>query len=609
MFLASIVVFIVSIINFFYLKPPVVNWDEGTHALWGFKEWLALRSGNLHSFWQLSRNQFSYPPLGSWLIAFTNLPAEFSINLARFNSTLGFIAGGILLVLIARVLPTTSLVEDLPRRQSPSAAGPTPRKLTNFSVCHPRLYRLLNTKYFPLLLFLTSPAILFYSVTVFKESWGLALTLLTFYLYFVALSKKKLIYYLLTGTALTLLFFEKYNYAVLVGLVFGLEGVVEILFNGTNLTNWSNWLKRQLALFLPLALFASWWILTPDNKLSQFLDIMRSDWNPVTVGVGNSWQYLTFFVQSIRVSYTFSDVLFVVIIICYLLAIKDLRQKKIRVLWLFFTLNFVLGTLHSINLQDRYIYTAVPALFLIVGYELNGFWSFLACLRKDPKEGHPSSSSVKLQSRLRGSPRKTFCFPFSSSASFTMTTSLREPKNRNLLSAFITVLFVLLVLLDFLKLPTLLKSNASHMLLSALYNETDYHDTLFNYNKSDWPHHIIDSSKQETTEEVVDYILDNVDINKPINYMGWTADISPDWVELRRQTRIRQIGQIRQIPQGNYLVTIEVKPTSREYTYDYRRANSWQLPNIKEITQTNSDKLVTEKDFKELGVIVRIYSL
>ncbi len=623
---------LIGIVNFFYLKPPVVNWDEGTHALWGFKEWLALHNGNIIEFLNLTRLQFSYPPLGSWIIALVNLPSKFSLDLARFSSTLGFIVGGIFLVLIARVLSTGEQTKffaegvgsasrqlfsnSLRRQKSPTKVG-----ANDSSKIKKDWWLIPATSFISLFLFLTSPAILFYSVTVFKESWGTALTLLTLYLYFKANDKtvilgspkgdsrirlesdsgqasmtskqKQLFFHSLTGFSLTLLFFEKYNYAVLLGLVLGLEGVVEGVFNGTNLTNWANWFKRQLVLFLPFLLFASWWILTPDNKLPQFLDILRSDWNPVTLGAGNSWQYLTFFVQSIRASYTFSNVLFLLIAICYLLSLKDLWQKKIRVLWLFFTLNFVLGTLHAINLQDRYILTSVPALFLLVGYELPYLSS------------RASKASVAIYSRLR-LPRRPSIF---------FGTSRNDKKNNNHLtiqqfSNIFFVLFVLLVLFDLRNFPQYLKANATHMLLSAMYNETDYKDTLFDFNQNDWPKdskQLTGNGKQkETPEQVLDYLLNNVDITKPINYLGWTAEISPDWVELRRQMALRN-GQGNQSKKGNFLVTIEVKPSSRLYTYDYKRANLWQLGRIGEIRENWIDRLVKEKEFKELGVAVRIY--
>ncbi len=179
MFLIIILVVIVGVANFFYLLPPVINWDEGTHALWGFKEWLAWRGGDWHLFWQLSRAQFSYPPLGSWLIALTNLPFEFSLNLARFSSTLGFIAGGILLVLIAKTLSTGPVGRLVDRRFSAVSKDNSSK---TYQLRRPPPVNALST----LFLYVTSPAILFYSVTVFKESWGMALTLLTIYLYFRA---------------------------------------------------------------------------------------------------------------------------------------------------------------------------------------------------------------------------------------------------------------------------------------------------------------------------------------------------------------------------------------------------------------------------------------
>src|SRR3989344_8621506 len=95
---------VVGILNFFYLVTPVVNWDEGTHAIWGFRQWLALKDSNYAGFWEFTRQQFAYPPFGSWLIAFVNFPFEFSLLVSRFVSTIGFVLAAVLIYLIGRQL-------------------------------------------------------------------------------------------------------------------------------------------------------------------------------------------------------------------------------------------------------------------------------------------------------------------------------------------------------------------------------------------------------------------------------------------------------------------------------------------------------------------------
>lgn len=167
------------------------------------------------------------------------------------------------------------------------------------------------------------------------------------------------------------------------------------------------------------------------------------------------------------------------------------------------------------------------------------------------------------------------------------------------------------------------------MLLSPMYNESDYKDTLFDFNKSHWPGNIEVQRKtetqkgnifvsqkdsaflryQESPEGVIDYILDNVDITKPIEIIGATAEISLDWVELRRQLKKQNYKIYNNYNDyKNYIVTLEVKPASRLYTYDYRRANAWQLGKVREVEEMWGDKLLKEKDFRELGIVVRIYA-
>ncbi|MBI3980642.1 glycosyltransferase family 39 protein [Candidatus Microgenomates bacterium] len=540
----SLTAVLFGLLNFFYLVPPVVNWDEGTHAIWGFREWLALKDGNLVGFWEFARQQFAYPPLGSWLIALVNFPSEFSITLARFVSTLGFMAAGILIFSIGRQLNKNKF------------AG-------------------LSAFFF----FISSPIILFYSVVVFKEIWGVALSLLFVFFYFRAISQKNLLSYFLAGCSLALLFWEKYNYAGLVFLTLVLESIVEWVIVFANKKNFflaGKIFLRQLLLFSPLVIFAFWWILTPDNKLEWFLQIMRSDWNPVTVGLGGKLDYLLFYPNSLRVSYVFSEILFWLLLTGYLLSIRDLADKKIRLLFLLFTINLLLGTRHAVNLQDRYILTTVPGLFLLAGFELEKTWLFLRSKRK--------SKFVKY---------------------------------------VICVLFVISGIwmgYDLIKLPWFLKSNATHLLSSAMYEEADYHDTIFNFNKQDWPKGELFLRKNaQTSEQVIDYILDNVDVNKQTEIVGYMSEIAPDWVELRMALRRRKCAMSARPAGGynlqctnnkninNYLVTLEVKTTSRLYTYDYKRANSWAIPKIKEITENNKGNLLVEKDFQELGLIVRVY--
>lgn len=592
-----LVVFIGSA-NFLYLLPPVINWDEGTHAIWGFREWLALKDGNLSAFWHISRDQFAYPPLGSWLIAFINLPFEFSLNLTRFVSTVGFILGGVLLYLLIDIL----LSGNTTRAQnfSPASEQNDHLKIDTAKNLYPRrfyqklLTLILNSKYLILFLYLSSPAILFYSVTVFKESWGATLTLLVFYFYFQALSQKTARAYFCVSLGLVLLFFEKYNYAILVILTLGLEAVVElILLGGLGRLGWFGKIKKllikQTGIFLPILVFASWWILTPTNKWQWFLDIMRSDWNPVTVGIGDKWQYLLFFIQSIRTSYTFSNVLFLLILIGLFRAIGDIGVKKVRILLVFFIFNFVLGTIHWYNLQDRYIYTSIPILFLLVGYG----WSKIL---------------VKLTGPASARVARSYFDP-GEAGQKTWTTLALSPVT-------LFLVLTLFVLRDLLLFPSYLKANATHMLSSPMYNESDYHDTLLIYDYEKWPKLAYSKkliANSETSEGVIDYILDKTDINKPVEIVGYTAEISPDWVELRRAMRRREeLKNLRIKELKNYnkfLVAIEVRMTSRLYTYDYKRANAWQLGKIAEIERSYKDNKIEEKDFKELGVKVRIYGL
>lgn len=498
---------VVLLLFFFVAKPQLVCWDEGGYLWEGYQVSQALRAGDWQSFWQLSRSQFYYPFFQSWFLAFATLPFGYTVNTTR-------------LVSACLLLPTVVLVWLIGRQLDKKN----------------RLAAFLTTG-----LVLTSPLILYYYSTVMKEGIGLLLTLLCLWLYMMARERNKWPLFLLAGIACLILTLTKYNYGVLVLAVIVLESLLGF--------SWKN-----IILFLPVAAGLGWWF-SPPGYLKWFGEILQNKFQ-VNLDQTTILGHLLYYPLELAFSYLFSWPVLVFLVIGFVWALlKGWRNYKIRLLAIFFLLNFVLAERHMANNQARFIFTSVPVFFLVGSWGLINLW--------------PKARGFLLPVFLIGS---------------------------------------LVMLRDFVLLPQMIRPSGSHQVESAVFYEQDFRDiNRFNFSRSTWPK-IPPPADSEKIENVFQFILDNVDLSKIIRLIGPTNEISPGLFDYYIAKAREKRGIIpRQNAYREFIVAFEVELGSRFDIKDYRNFTGPVARAARLALENAGAVLLEEKEFPYLGLAVAIY--
>ena len=135
---------------------------------------------------------------------------------------------------------------------------------------------------------------------------------------------------------------------------------------------------------------------------------------------------------------------------------------------------------------------------------------------------------------------------------------------------------------DIFRLNQLIYSTAAYSLKSPIFNQSDYRDIFFIYDRNKWP-----QKKRLTFSEspanVVDWVLDRVDLNKPVNIIGQAAEIAPDYFNLEIARR-KDVGKFKIINgYSSFFVTIEIMEGKYLDNYDFRRFNSYTLPYVRDV--------------------------
>jgi len=317
--------------------------------------------------------------------------------------------------------------------------------------------------------------------------------------------------------------------------------------------------RENIGLFLPIILVASWWIFYPDNKLSWFISILENKFDR-SQGLSFTTKFL-FYPREITFSYFFSPILALFLFIGFIWALKSWRSFKIRTLALLFLFNFLLVQIHLSNLQGRFIFTTMPAFFILGSFGL-----------------------VKISSRV--------------------VKYLR--KNSFLIGFSLPLLLVgsLSLLVNLIKLPGKIKPTATHMMCSPLFYQTDYYLGLpYDFWPSNWPRQY---QEKEKIEDVMNFILKNIDYRRPVYLVGQLNELSPNlfslYLEMARFTK----PPIQEACCQEYWVTLEVKPNSIFNTEDYQMSNKFLEPEVW-ATKTNPQlRKITSKEFSSLGLEVTI---
>lgn len=346
-YLALLLILVIahSIFIYLYLILPQgpFCWDEAHRSVFSLMVAKSLLSGDLSMLWQLTNQQIYWPFLHSWASSIFLIIGGFSYPAARTMS-LTMNAGALITIyFIARKVAdrTRGGVGLL-------AAG----------------------------LFALSPIFTFFASTAMAESLGIFLSLLVLFSYLTAWQKASRRWYLLSGVFLALLFFTKYIYAIFFG--FGLFLFwISLLFKGGNLSERHKVLRMA---WLPLVTFGigmAFWLLGghAESKIGIILYRFQDTggWDYLKLGLINR---ILYYPAAFFWAYTFSPWIFLTYICGLVWGFFNWRDLKIRLLLLLFIANLVPMSL-SVNLQERFIATSVPCIFILTSLSLASFWNLV----------------------------------------------------------------------------------------------------------------------------------------------------------------------------------------------------------------------------------------
>ena len=506
-----------------YILMANVLWDEASFLLWGERIYESLRHGNSMDLIRLTREQFYYPPLQSWILAVPLYLVGYSVFNARLVSLFFYILGSLLSFFIARNLE---------------------KKRNNL------------TGLFASMFFISSPMMIFFSTLAMKEMMGAVFSCFCIYLYFKIREENNILFSFSVSIILILLFFIKYNFGVIMAFIL----IIETLISFFSLKNKFILLRNQIIIFTPFLIIIGYWIFYPDNKLASFISILKNPWS-VTLGMGKLIDYLLYYPRSIFYMYSFSNVLGAHFLASLILVLLWWKNYKVRVLWLYVSVNIFLGTVHFQNMQERFIFLAIPFLFIISAFLLEKIFYMV--------------------------------FHFRSSA-FIFGAGLG-----------LIILFFGKVFLDLPKIPGFVYSMGSYTMRSPVFNEKGYKNKLFNYDLKTWEYKT-PAGNFEKPIDVVDFVSSKIDLSKPIRVIGGFNELAPDYFEMYFNLR-RPEGGINKLSYSSFIVTLEVLPTSSFYTMDYQKQNLWQIGEIRKIEADLSLRLIAKKDFTKMGVVVKVF--
>lgn len=306
------------------------GWDEAYRANPSLAIERDILRGDIGAFIEDSNRQMFYPPGSSWIIGLLFIIFGESAIAARL---MGLVFYGASVVLIY-MLTKTVTKKDTPLNLVPSV------------------------------LLATSPFILLFAALSMLETAGMFFTILIFYLYSKALETGNARLYFLTGLAGATAFMVKYNYGItpMAALLLA-EGFAKMKVSELNPKNFAKnvFTKNNLIMFLTMAVICAIW-LSSIVKLLEF-------GNAILNRGYDTRQPVTFYMTSLGF-YTFSPLLYVIIIMGTLYAYRHIRDEKIKHMLIFCSMMLVLLTLHN-NKIVRLLITVAPIMFVLVIYSIS----------------------------------------------------------------------------------------------------------------------------------------------------------------------------------------------------------------------------------------------
>jgi len=312
-----------AIFVFVSLRRGPLMWDESVFVYKAYRVSEGLRHLSPSDAWtSVATGDRLYPPASAFILGTVFAVLGSSQNVALACTAFGFVAAAALLFAIGCYLD--------------GKRGPTVGLIA-------------------VLLLLSSPLLLEYAGTDMLEVAGIDASLLSMVAYLWHLRRSSEITALVTGLALALTFFTKYNY--------GLFAIAPVAVCQLSLGRWQPWRRENLWLWVPVAVLADLWF-TIEGKWEGFVGFATNHDSGMPM---LSQASLLFYPRYFFTEYTSSVVLGILTILAGFGAIAWVKKIEVRFILLFFAIGFGGMTIHHLK-ADRYIATVVPALFLLSAF-------------------------------------------------------------------------------------------------------------------------------------------------------------------------------------------------------------------------------------------------
>lgn len=328
------------------------GWDEAAHALRGLTIAFDIRKGHWLGFLFDTYRQTYWSPLHSWLVGFSFLVAGPSVVVARSVS----------LILYIVTVPTIYLVTRSMDRKYKNLAGFTAA-----------------------LLFMISPGIIVSASQAMLEMPALFCLILTFFLYFRwADNHQSKLNHILLGLSITLTYFFRSNYGVLLFLALFITVLINNRFNLRKLFS-----SKHFYTILPMLIVFSIWFAYPPKLISTLQSMINKPF-----GVGNPYSIEGFLFYPLSIYRLSGSVWLLLFLLSSTIAsFQFIRDHKITFLLVFIILQFFVCEFHH-DKADRLIVPIMIPFFMLAGNILAYWW--------DRFSGYKFTNKLWLQLLLAG---------------------------------------------------------------------------------------------------------------------------------------------------------------------------------------------------------------
>jgi hypothetical protein len=509
-------------IRFYYQPLLLLNWDEAYFMEQVYWMSDAFRRLDFTRFLIITKQEFQYPPFFTYFFALPVAFLEPSILTIRIFNIFFYFMGVILMYLIT--------MEISPRHKKITAS-------------------------LAAILFILSPMIINFTAMLMREMMGAALSLLMVYFYIKSHNNNP-IYSLLVSLTLLVLTMVKYNYALLVFVPIVINEGIEFITKPKKIIT----LVKGLIITIPYIVFMYWWIIVVQNGLDHFIVILKNTCGYLTLG---TWlDHLLFYPHAIVLLYSPSALLGIITLASFILGIIYFKNIYIRLCWFAGMINLIIGTLHTENLQDRYIFTVVPFIFITSAYVVSDIYFKLLKLF--------SSTTAKILYYVM------FC------------------------------IFLLPIFKNLIYLPRYIIDVGSLTLKGPMYNQKSFHDNWFDYDTTHWVFPLT-SVNDESPRDLIEFVGKNVDLTKQVSVIGEANEISQPYRDIIFDSVIKRHLSPK-MPYSEFAAILDISQNSKFYTYDYRKQNEWKMQYRYGVEGDPSWKLLKTRDFSGLGIKASIYA-